>query len=451
MAGAKISANFCRAQLSLKPEPGSDIKAEVWLPENWNSKLMGFGGAGFDGGLSPGGAPLFNNVIDKGYTMVANDAGHKQGSSIESWVHQQPEKVIDFGHRANHLAAIAAKQLIADYYGKPAQHAYFSGCSGGGRDGLMLASRYPEDYDGIIAGAPARRYPAILTQLHWYTQSVHGPDGAPGLESKLELVSGAVLESCDTLDGVKDGVLENPRLCNYDPADLRCDGEDAPTCLTDRQVAALKRIYGGPLLNSGEAVISGPELGSEGIADWVAWVMSEQGSVYGQEFYRWFVYDDPDWSIEDLDLDRDYAVARERVAPILNVEDPDLGAFIQNGGKLIMYQGWNDVAIPPAESIKYYEAVQNRNGQKAASHVRLFMVPGMGHCAGGAGATSFDMQPVLERWVEHNETPERVIAVKPDSGEPPLTRPLCVWPKIARHNGSGSTRDAANFVCDAPR
>ena len=449
MAGATISSNLCRAQLRLRPVPGSEIKVEVWLPESWNGKLMGFGGAGFDGGLSPGGAPLFNQAVERGYTIVANDAGHKAGSSIESWVHKQPERIVDFGHRANHLAAVAAKQVIAAYYGEAARHGSFFGCSNGGRDGLMLATRYPEDYDSIIAGAPARRYTAILTQLHWYTQSVHGPSGAPNLESKLGLVHRAVVDKCDGLDGVGDGVLENPRLCSFAPEVLGCKGAEEPTCLTRAEVGALRKIYEGPRGRGDAPVISGPAIGSEG-PEWKAWVTTTQGSFFGQEFYRWFVYDDPAWTIESFDLDRDYAVARERVAPVLNVESADLSAFTSRGGKLILYQGWDDAGIPAAETIGYYEDVLRHIGPLAASQVRLFMVPGMGHCAGGPGATAFDMVPVLERWVEHGEAPERVIAKKPDSGDPPLTHPLCAWPKTAHYTGTGETRDAASFVCKAP-
>lgn len=450
MEGTAVSVDLCRVLLRLQPVPGSNIEVDVWLPEKWNLSLMGYGGAGFDGGLGPGGAPLFNNTVERGFAMVANDSGHPPGSTIESWVHKQPEKVVDFGHRANHLAAVAAKQVLATYYGQPAGHNYFFGCSGGGRDALMLASRYPEDYDAIIAGAPARRYPAILTQLHWYTDTVFGEGGAPALQSKMQLVHDAVLEKCDALDGVSDGVLEDPLACSFDPAELGCGGYDAETCLTDAEVSALGKIYGGPRLSDGGQVISGPAISSEGAPDWAAWVTTTQGSVFGQEFYRWMVYDDPEWSIEIFDLDRDYAAARKRIAPILNVEDPDLSAFTRRGGKLIIYQGWNDPAIPAVETIEYYEQVQRHIGPDDGSQVRLFMVPGMGHCAGGPGATAFDMQPVLERWVERGEIPERVIAVKPDSGEPPLTHPLCAWPKLASYGGSGSTRDAANYVCKMP-
>ena len=450
-AGAKVSTSVCRVRLRLQPTPGSDINVEVWLPQRWNGKLYGIGGAGFDGGLSPGGAAILDKAAVQGYASVATDVGHKPAPTLQTWVHGQPERVVDFGHRGNHLAAVVAKQVVVTHYGEPARRAYFLACSNGGRDGLMAASRYPEDYDGIVAGAPARRYLEVLTLLIWYHQAVHGPGGAPKLESKLGLVNDTVLKKCDALDGVKDGVLENPLRCNFDPAELQCKEGDSANCLTSAEVEALRKIYGGPRLSNGEQIYSGPVPGSEvAPAGWTAWITSPQVAVYGQEFYRWIVYDDPKWTVEDFDIDRDYRAARERIAPIINAEDPDISAFARRGGKLIMYQGWYDPAITPADTIRYYEEMRRRLGPDADDHVRLFMVPGMGHCAGGPGATQFDMQPVLENWVEQGEAPDRVIAVKPDSGNPPLSRPLCPWPKTASYDGSGSTADAANFACKVP-
>jgi hypothetical protein len=450
-AGAKAAANICRARVRLQTVPGSDIKVEVWLPESWNKKLFGFGGAGFDGGLSPGGANLLNKAIGGGYAAVETDVGHKPGPGLQAWVHKQPEKVVDFAHRGNHLAAVVAKQVIAAYYGGPAKRSYFMGCSNGGRDALMEVTRYPEDYDGVIAGAPARLYLEVLTQLLWYHQAVHGPGGAPKLEAKLNIVHDAIMNKCDRLDGVKDGILENPLLCQFDPAELQCKRADAPTCLAKAEVAAFRKIYGGSRLSNGEQVLNGPALGSEGVANnWSAWVTTTQTAAFGQEFYRWMVFDDPAWKIEDFKLDRDYPVARERVAPIVDVTSPDISAFTRRGGKLIIYQGWDDPIISAASTIEYYEEVRKRIGPAAHDHVRLFMVPGMMHCAGGPGATSFDMQPELEKWVERGEAPERVIAVKPDSAEP-FSHPLCAWPKTAHYDGSGSIKDAANFTCEAPR
>ncbi len=449
--GAKVAADLCRVRLRLQPVPGSDIKVEVWLPDAWNSKLFGFGGAGFDGGLSPGGANSLNKAVVDGYAAVQTDVGHKPVPGLEAWVHKQPQKVVDFGHRGNHLAAVVAKQVIAAFYDQPAKRAYFLGCSNGGRDGLMMASRYPEDYDGVIAGAPARRYLEVLTQLLWYHQAVHGTGGAPKLESKLGLVHDAIIKKCDRLDGVMDGIMENPLRCRFDPSELKCKKSEDASCLTRNEVDAFRKIYGGPRLSSGKQISSGPALGSEGPANnWSAWVTTDQTAVFGQEFYRWMVFDDPGWKVESFNLDRDYPVGRERIAPIVNVDSSDLGAFARRGGKLILYQGWDDPIIAPADTIKYYDEVRKHIGASADDHVQLFMVPGMTHCAGGSGAWSFDLQPLLENWMERGERPQRVIATKPD-GDKPFSHPLCAWPKTAHYDGSSSAADAASFTCKSAR
>jgi feruloyl esterase len=428
--------------------PGSDINVEIWLPENWNRKLFGIGGGGFDGGLQPGTVHAFNKVTAEGYAAVATDDGHKAGASLETWVHRQPERVVDFGHRAVHLAAVVAKQVVAAYYSSPARRSYFVGCSNGGREAMMEASRYPDDYDGIIAGAPAMRYLEVLTQMIWFHESVHGPGGAATIGSKLGLVNRAVLAKCDTLDGAKDGILENPLQCKFDPAELLCKDKPAEDCLTQAEVSTFQKIYGGPRLRSGEQIYAGPALGSEETpAGWAGWVVPEKTAWFGQEFYRWLVFDDPNWKVENFDIDRDYPQARKRIAPIINSDNPDLSALAKRNGKLIVYAGWNDAGITPAEIVRYYEKVRQRLGSATDNHVRLFMAPGMAHCADGPGASSFDMLPALDKWVERGEAPERIIAVKPGSN-PEFSHPLCPWPKTARYKGSGATHDAANFKCE---
>jgi feruloyl esterase len=446
-AGAKTASAVCRVRVRLNPVAGSDIRAEIWLPDAWNHKLFALGGAGFDGGLNPGGGALLAKAAGQGYASLATDVGHVPVANAVSWAHGKPQSVIDFGHRGNHVAAVAAKQLIGAYYGRPAQHAYFMGCSNGGRDGVMEASRYPDDYDGVIAGAPARRYLEIVTQLIAFSRI---SSEVPSLSSKVDLVHKAIMAKCDGLDGVKDGILENPLACKFDPAELQCKGDSAPTCLSPAEVDGFRRIYEGPRLKSGERIIGGPMVGSEGVpGNWNAWVLSPIGAMAGQEVYRWMVFDDPNWKVETFDLDRDYPQAKARIGDVINAEDPDLRAFAKRGGKLIMYQGWADPAITPLETIGYLDAVRKAS-PSAARNVRLFMVPGMMHCAGGPGANVFDMQPALEAWVEKGLAPERIIATDAASGTPPASRPLCAWPKTAHYDGSGSIRDAASFSCKAP-
>lgn len=439
------SATFCRVRMKLQPTPSSDINVEVWLPETWNGKLFSYGGGGFSGGLGQS-AALMNTSLGQGYASATSDLGHPAGATAQ-WAYNQPEKVIDFGHRANHLVAVTAKQVIHSYYGTPVTRAYFQGCSGGGREALMEVSRYPEDYDGVIAGAAAMDFGEVMTQLLWSTQMTAA---APGLQLKLSMVNQAVLQQCDTLDGVQDGVLENPLQCGFDPSVLQCQLLDTPFCLTKNEVNVLRKLYDGPRLSTGELLIPGPARGSEGLS----WLLNGVvlGAVGGAEYYRWMVYDNPLWLPLFFNLDSDYPVSHAGVEHIVDSGNPDISAFAQRGGKLIIYHGWNDALIPGANAVRYYEAARGYLGAALEDTARLFMVPGMGHCSGGAGATSFDMVPHLKAWVERGEAPERVIAVQPGSlGAPPtLSRPLCPWPKSAHYIGSGSTNDAANFTCQAP-
>lgn len=310
----------------------------------------------------------------------------------------------------------------------------------------MEVSRYPEDYDGVIAGAAAMDFGEVMTQLLWSGQKM---STAPGLLLKLSMVNQAVTQQCDSLDGVQDGVLENPLQCGFDPAVLQCKLFDTPFCLTSNEVNVLRKVYEGPRLSSGELLIPGPAVGSEGLA----WLLNGilLSPVGGGEYYRWLVYNNPLWSPLFFNLDSDYPNSRTRVEPIIDSGNPDISAFAQRGGKLIVYHGWNDALIPGANAVRYYEGARTYLGPALEQHARLFMVPGMGHCEGGTGATSFDMVPHLEAWVEQGQAPERVIAVEPGaSGAPPASsRPLCPWPKTARYTGSGSTQDAANFTCSS--
>jgi len=446
---------FCRVRARLEPTKDSKILVETWLPDTWNGKLLGVGGGGFSGGL-PTMALMLRIPLSKGYAGVATDVGHDASDGAQ-WAFGHREKLIDYGYRGNHLAALTAKALIRGFYGTPETHAYFQGCSNGGREALMEVSRFPTDYDGVIAGAPATSFTPLFTGFVFNNLAV---SAAPGLAAKLPLVNAAVLKKCDVLDGVKDGVLENPSRCAFDPAELQCKAGAGPDCLDAGEVAALRKLYQGARLRSGQSVISGFAVGGE-TTDWTAWITSPKSSQinFGTEFYRWMVIGDPNWDKAGFDLDRDYRLAEQRVAPILDSDNPDIRAFVGRGGKLIVYHGWSDPAVPPGSSLRYFQAVQRRSDPQGKA-VRLFMVPGMGHCFNGPGATAFDMLPELDRWVEHGPAPERVVANKPENaifallGLPTKSlrsRPLCAWPKTARYNGSGSTDDATNFTCAVVR
>lgn len=455
--GLTATVGFCRLTARLHPTPDSNIVVETWLPDGWNGKLVGVGGGGFSGGLTTAALTL-RGPLEAGYAGVATDVGHPATETAE-WAFGHREKLIDYGHRANHLAAVSAKEEIARFYGRAPGHAYFSGCSNGGRDALMEVSRFPDDYDGVIAGAPAAPWTRLAASFVYNHQAVFGSGGASELGKKLGLINRAVIRKCDAADGVADGVIENPRACRFDPAELQCKpGDDPKVCLSGAEVAATRAIYRGPRLAGGKLVLNGFSVGGE-TTGWDEWITSPKSSQanFGVQFFRWFVYGNGDWNAADFNLDRDFAASTD-AGQILNSDNPDIRAFTRRGGKLIMYQGWNDAAIPPEATIGYFEAARRKSDPHAAS-TRLFMMPGMGHCFGGPGPNSFDMLPELDDWVERGKAPERVIATKYPNDLLALikvpqkairTRPVCSWPKVARYNGTGSTDDAANFTCAKP-
>ncbi|WP_162792463.1 tannase/feruloyl esterase family alpha/beta hydrolase [Novosphingobium sp. P6W] len=453
--GLTTPVPFCKVRAHLHPTPDSDITVETWLPDAWNGKMLGIGGGGFSGGLATAALTL-RAPMSSGYAAVATDVGHPATETGE-WAYGHPERLIDYGYRGNHLAALTAKEVIRAFYGKRAERAYFHGCSNGGRDALMEVSRFPTDYDGIIAGAPAMSFTPLLTSFVVNNLAV---SRAPGLAAKLSLLNATVLKKCDGLDGVTDGVLDNPRQCAFDPTELQCKAGSGPNCLSADEVSAARTLYRGVRLSNGRQLMPGFAVGGEttGWSDWITAAKSQQNGL-GSEAFRWLVHGDPKWDKTRFDVDRDYRLAEQRVGGIIDSDNPDVRAFTRRGGKLIVYHGWNDAAVPPENSLEYYDAVRRRSDPGGRS-VRLFMAPGMSHCFGGPGPNSFDMLPDLDRWVEHGTAPERIIATKFDNDFLALlrmpakvvrTRPLCAWPKTARYNGSGSTDDAANFTCKGPQ
>jgi feruloyl esterase len=454
-----LSASICKVKALLAPVPESQIQVEVWLPETWNGKLVGTGGGGFSGGL--GSAPiLLNPLVGKGYAAAASDVGHP-ASDDAKWAYKHPVQLVDWAHRGNHVTAQFAKALATEFYAKPLQRSYFWGCSNGGRDALMEAWRYPGDYDGIVAGAPAAPWTRDMMAMAWNIRALDGPPAVRFTPAKLKLVNDAVMARCDTLDGVKDGVLEDPRACHFDPSKLQCKSGEGADCLSAAEVKALKAIYQGPRTRDGKQVSAGFPAGGETV-EWAGWITNPnaQHRLYPAESYRRIVYEDPSWSLDRFDLDRDYPAAAKVLGPVVDSDNPDIRPFLRHGGKLVLYHGWADAALPPGNTITYYDAVKAKAGAAAASQVRLFMIPGGAHCFGGAGPTQVDWVDTLDSWFATGRAPERIVAVKPENpmaaflGQPTKavrTRPLCAWPKRAHWNGSGSTDDAANFSCAAPK
>lgn len=441
-AGIVLPAH-CRVAAVLRPSPDSHIEIEVWMPaENWNGKFQAVGNGGWAGTIS---YAAMATALQEGYATASTDTGHKGGNALFAIGH--PEKLVDFAYRAIHEMTVRAKALINAYYKRPARLSYFNGCSTGGRQGLMAAQRYPEDFDGIVAGAPAN----YQTHLHAWDLSVAVPvlrDRSSAVPpEKLQIVNRAVIAACDAEDGVADGLLNNPRACTFDVAALQCKGPDDGTCLTAAQVATLKRVYSPARTRSGQYVFPGKDPGSE--LGWGPYVNPQQAPAVSVGSFQ-VAYNDPKWDPLTFDLDRDLEVVDEKVGAIVNAINPDLRAFKARGGKIIMYHGWNDTAISAGNSIDYLTSVQKRMGGRQDDFIRLYMVPGMQHCGGGPGPNQVNWMAALERWREANVAPERLDAHRVANNRVDMTRPLCPYPQLAVYTGVGSTNDAENFVCKNP-
>jgi feruloyl esterase len=438
-------AAFCRVAATLKPSADSDIKMELWLPvSGWNGKFEANGNGGWTGSINQ--AALAAG-LDRGYAAAMSDLGHEGGSA--SFAVGHPEKLVDYGYRAAHEMTVAAKAIVAAYYAHPIRESYWTGCSAGGRSALMEAQRYPADFDGIVAGSPGLDWTGRALQAVWIAQATHKTEASYIPPAKYALVHNAVLAACDAKDGVKDGVLEDPTKCAFDPKELECKNSDSADCLTAEQVETARAIY-SPVRNprTKEVIFPGFERGSE--AGW-ATMAGPQLFGIGGDLFKFVVFHDPSWDYRTFDFDRDTALTAKAENGILNAEDANLKAFADRGGKLIQYHGWADPQITPESSVRYYKKVLDTMGgtEKVQSFYRLFMVPGMAHCGGGDGTSDFDMLAALEQWKEQGRVPAQVPASRVRDGKVDRTRPLCPYPQVAKYRGTGSTDDAANFVCAA--
>lgn len=465
---------FCRVVVQATPSADSDIRIEVWLPaENWNEKFQAHGDGGFAGYIDY--AHLATSIFG-GYASANTNTGHDAAVPTDaSWALGHPEKLTDFGYRAVHLMTALAKEVIRARFGKAPQYSYFLGCSNGGRQALMEAQRFPEDFNGILAGAPANFWSHLLTSGLWDLQALGVDDASYIPSSKLPAIAQAVNAACDAQDGVADGVLNDPRKCSFKPESMLCKNDDANDCLTEPQIVALKKIYQGPRDASGKQIFPGflPG-GEEGPNGWFAWITGpEKGkSAIGAFTHNYFaniIYENREWTAKSADLAQSVKLADEKTAKILNATDPDLAPFKMHGGKIILYHGWNDPAISAINSIDYWDAVRAKlGGEQTDSFARLYMLPGVQHCADGPGADSFgaltflgpkdaqhNVQTALELWVEKGAAPSSLIATKyagfdPASGVK-FTRPVCPYPQVAKYKGSGDPNDAANFSCAAEK
>jgi feruloyl esterase len=428
-------AEFCRVAATLKPTPQSDIKMEVWLPSSgWNGKLQVVGNGAFAGTIS---YPAMANAVAAGYAAASTDTGHT-GPSANTFAHE--EIVVDFAHRAIHETTAAAKQAVRAFYGDAPRFSYFNGCSTGGRQALTAAQRYPNDFDGIVAGAPAiYGSKQVFGQIWTYQATADATSALP--RPALELLHAKVLESCDRLDGAADGVLEQPTACRFDPVVLTCHTNSAPgSCLTPDQVRAVTKIYNGPKhARTGASLFPGLERGSE-----LGW--SPQPVGYAVDLFKYRVFMDSNWDPKALNFDSHVSLADTPAVRLLDANDPDMSAFTRRGGKLLMYQGWAEPGIPPAYLTRYYGEVLAKTAN-AADAVKLFMVPGMGHCGGGNGASTFDMVAALDQWITTQQPPASIPASRVREGQTDRTRPLCPYPQFAVYEGKGRVEEAASFAC----
>lgn len=434
---------FCRVAATLKPSSDSDIKIEVWLPaSNWNRKLQAVGNGGWAGVIS---YSAMADAVKAGYASVSTDTGHVGGSGSFALGHQ--EKLVDFGWRSEHEMTLKAKALIQAFYGSAPRLSYWNGCSTGGRQGLKEAQKFPDDFDGIIAGAPANRTAISL----WIASAVLKDPASYIPPAKYPVIHQAALAACDLRDGVKDGLIDDPTKCKFDPKVLLCKNGDGPSCLTAPQVDAAKKIYSsatnprtGAVLFS--SLVPGSELG------WGVQAAGPDPSANIYDHFKYVVFKNPAWDWRTFDFDKGVALAEQPENAVMNATDPNLKAFFSHNGKLLIYHGWADTNVPPVNTIKYYSSVLDTMGgaSKTSNNIRLFMEPGMGHCGGGEGPNVFDKVGALEQWVEQGKAPEKIIASHSTDGKVDRTRPLCPYPQVAKYKGSGSIDEAANFACQVP-
>lgn len=443
---------FCRVEATARPTSDSEIKFEVWIPPAgaWNGKFQGVGNGGYQGSISFG---AMATALRRGYATASTDTGHTGDDMRFGQGH--PEKLIDYGHRAIHVMTESAKLIVRNAAGRFAERSYFVGCSAGGQQALSEAQRYPDDYDGIVAGDPANNR---IRQTFGFLASwiaTHDADGTPIIPpAKLALLTRSAVAACDAIDGLKDALIDDPRRCAFDPATVACTSSaDEASCLTAPQVAAAKKMYAGTTHpRTGELIYTGWPRGSEGFGEpasqgWRQYILDPVAPMRS-DFFRYWLFHDPNWNFRTVDLERDLAYA-EQTLPFLAAVETDLTPFKKRGGKLLSYTGWLDPVVPPQDTVAYYEGVTKTMGGPPATRdfYRLFMAPGMGHCAGGPGPNQFDALGALEQWVEKGVAPDTMVATHRTAGKVDRTRPLCPYPQVARYTGTGSVDEAANFSC----
>ena len=445
----KVSKPFCRVIGSIEPAPNSHIGFEVWLPppEAWNSRYLMVGNPAFEGAIKYGSmaGPLAN-----GYATASTDTGHQAPG--HKWALGHPEMLVDWAHRSTHETTVVARHLIEAFYGKPPSYSYFDGCHNGGRQGLAEAQRYPEDFDGILSADPAFHLTHLQPgseYLSWVAlkNGVESPSFIP--PSKYSMLNRAVLDACDELDGVKDDAIEDPTRCHFDPISIQCPGPDRDSCLTQAQVETARRLYAGAKFADGTQIYSGFEPGSELL--WGAMIEGPDPLFINNDFFKYIAFEDPEWDWRTFDLEVDTRRTDEKLAHIINSTETDLSDFKAAGGKLIIYQSWNETWVPPRTITVYHDDVQETMGgpSETRDFFRLFVVPDAPMCPGSNPAV-FDIMGALQRWVEEGTAPDQVTMSYSDRGRVYKTHPVCVYPEVAIYKGEGDINDASSFTCGTP-
>ena len=461
LVSANTAAPYCEVRGTIAPANTIVLRLPV---DGWTQRYVqtGCGGECGSSNINFGQASNCPPVVAGQVAVATTDMGH-QGQNDGSWAADNPQAQIDFSYRGVHVTAQVAKAIITRFYGHRPAFSYFTGCSDGGREALMEAQRYPGDFDGIAAGAPANDMVVQNTYHHAWNVLTNLDDNGKYilLSAKLPLIHRAVLAACDKLDGLVDGLLDDPRRCDFDPYTLVCKkAQDASTCLTPAEAGVVRRLHDGAVTAKGdrlEPAIS-HEWGSE--LDWTLFIPAAQGQTVGSQMfvesfarYLGFTnYVNPNWTLQDLKLTVQGFWETVQSSSYLSAMDPDLTGFKKSGGKLLLWHGWEDQHISPQGTLEYWDALRSSVGGSAVdSFAKLFLFPGVAHCGGGEGPNTFDVLTPVMAWTESGRVPSKIVATRTDNGTVTRTRPVFPYPAVARYDGSGSIDDAANFVSVTPR
>jgi feruloyl esterase len=452
----------CRVSGQIQPE----IRFEVNLPAVWNGRLYMFGNGGYAGEPldAPGRMATTRRALVRGFAVAQTNTGHDAAVEPLGTFAVSSQKVLDYAYRAVHLTALTAKKILQTYYPGTLRRSYFDGCSTGGRQGLISAQRFPDDFDGIVVGAPVLNFSGTMIS---YVTNQRALAAAPIASEKLKIVADAVYAKCDAIDGVADGLIDDPRLCAFKPStDLpRCANDaEGPACFTSAQLRALDSIYGGTKRNGADFFPGQPpgaEIATAGAigttSGWMPWYVAPPNgrpiqTNFGDTFFKYLAFGRPSVTYDWLTFNADADLERlEWARSVLDATDPDLSRFQARGGKIVSYFGWADPALNPLMGVAYYESVAQKMGSGTADFYRMFMVPGMFHCGGGVGTSTFDAFTPLVEWVEKGIAPRSISASRLVDNKVVRTRPLCPYPEVAKYKGSGSIDEAMNFSCEKPQ